>query len=96
MDKILWVKFGWSDHYRGEPVDGNFSALARQGSVGHDAYNFEPAADGTYYCMCIPACRSDSDGPSIPLLNARYPLGHTIGHNARLGSFIPPPAPPGR
>ena len=49
MDKVLWVKFGWSDHYRGGPVDGNFSQLAR-GDVGHEAYNFEPAADGTYYC----------------------------------------------
>ena len=49
MDKVLWVKFGWSNHYRGGPVDGNFSQLAR-GDVGHEAYNFEPAADGTYYC----------------------------------------------
>ena len=49
MDKVLWVKFGWSDHYRGGPVYGNFSQLAR-GFVGHEAYNFEPAADGTYYC----------------------------------------------
>ena len=49
MDKVLWVKFGWSDHYRGEPVEGNFSHLAL-GGVGHEAYNFEPAADGTYYC----------------------------------------------
>ena len=50
MNKILWVKFGWSDYYRGEPVDGDFSALAR-GSNGHEAYNFEPAPDGTYYCF---------------------------------------------
>ena len=53
MDKVLWVKFGWSDHYRGGPVDGNFSQLAR-GDVGHEAYNFEPAADGTYYCYVPP------------------------------------------
>lgn len=50
MDKILWVKFGWSDYYRGGPVDGNFSALAGTDVVGHEAYNFEPAPDGTYYC----------------------------------------------
>ena len=50
MDKVLWVKFGWSDHYRGRPVDGNFSYLAGQGAVGHEAYNFESAADGAYYC----------------------------------------------
>ena len=54
MDKILWVKFGWSEHYRGGPVDGNFSYLAGQGNVGHEAYNFEPAADGTYYCYVPP------------------------------------------
>ena len=53
MDKVLWVKFGWSDHYRGGPVDGNYSHLA-QGEVGHEAYNFEPAADGTYYCYVPP------------------------------------------
>ena len=54
MDKILWVKFGWSDYYRGGPVDGNFSALAGTGIVGHEAYNFEPAPDGTYYCYVPP------------------------------------------
>ena len=54
MDKVLWVKFGWSDYYRGEPVVGNFSHLAGQGNVGHEAYNFEPAADGTYYCYVPP------------------------------------------
>ena len=50
MDKVHWVKFGWSDYYRGGPVYGNFSALAGQGNVGHEAYNFEPATVGTYYC----------------------------------------------
>ena len=54
MDKVLWVKFGWSDYYRGAPVVGNFSHLAGQGNVGHEAYNFEPAADGTYYCYVPP------------------------------------------
>ena len=54
MDKVLWVKFGWSGHYRGGPVDGNFSALAGTGIVGHEAYNFEPAPDGTYYCYVPP------------------------------------------
>lgn len=27
MKKILWVKFGSSEYYRGGPVDGNFSWL---------------------------------------------------------------------
>ena len=54
MDKVLWVKFGWSDYYRGGSVDGNFSYLAGNGNFGHEAYNFEPAPDGTYYCYVPP------------------------------------------
>ena len=70
VDKILWVKFGWSDYYRGEPVDGNFRALAR-GDVGHEAYNFEPAADGTYYCY-VPE-QGKNSAPSNP-----DPTGWTV------------------
>ena len=54
MKKILWVKFGWSEFYRGGPVDGNFSYLSGKGKQGHEAYNFAPAADGTYYCYVPP------------------------------------------
>ena len=54
MEKVLWVKFGWSEFYRGGPVDGNFSYLAGNGNRGHEAYNFEPAQDGTYYCYVPP------------------------------------------
>ena len=54
MKKVLWVKFGWSEFYRGGPVDGNFSHLAGKGNRGHEAYNFEPAQDGTYYCYVPP------------------------------------------
>ena len=54
MTKILWVKFGWSEFYRGGPVDGNFSYLAGKGKQGHEAYNFAPAPDGTYYCYVPP------------------------------------------
>lgn len=52
MERILWVKFGWSEYYRGEAVDGNFEFL--EGNQGHEAYNFKPAADGTYYCYVPP------------------------------------------
>ena len=55
MNKVVWVKFGWSDYYRGGSVHGNFSHLAGEGNVGHEAYNFQPAADGTYYCYVPPA-----------------------------------------
>ena len=54
MTKILWVKFGWSEFYRGGPVDGNFSYLAGKRKLGHEAYNFAPAANGTYYCYVPP------------------------------------------
>ena len=42
MKKVLWVKFGWSEFYRGGPVDGNFSHLAGKGNRGHEAYNLTP------------------------------------------------------
>ena len=58
-NKVLWVKFGWSDYYRGGPVDGNFTWLSRnkdennQGR-GHEAFNFKPSANGTYFCYVPP------------------------------------------
>lgn len=64
MDKVLWVKFGWSGYYRGGSVDGNFSYLAGKGNVGHEAYNFEPAPDGTYYCYVPP--QFEVHAPSNP------------------------------
>ena len=56
-------QFGWSDYYRGGPVDGNFRHLAGEGNVGHEAYNFQPAADGTYYCYVPPQNRSAPGNP---------------------------------
>jgi hypothetical protein len=53
MPKILWVKFGWSDFYRGGPLDGNFSSIAN-GERGHEAWNFLRQKDGTYYCYTPP------------------------------------------
>ena len=63
MKKVLWVKFGWSDYYRGGPVDGNFGWLiANKGKKnegrGHEAFNFNPGSDGTYYCY-VPPQRKD-------------------------------------
>lgn len=84
MDKVLWVKFAWSDHYRGGPVDGNFSYLAR-GYVGHEAYNFEPATDGTYFCY-VPE-HAGKYAPSNP-----DPTGWTVvclaKHPKRPGIYI--------
>lgn len=53
MSKILWVKFGWSDFYRGGPINGNFPFI-EDGKQGHEAWNFLPQKDGTYYCYTPP------------------------------------------
>ena len=85
VDRILWVKFGWSDYYRGGPVYGNFKSLAR-GYVGHEAYNFEPAADDTYYCY-VP----ELAGKHAPR-NPDHPTGWTVvclaKHPKRAGIHI--------
>lgn len=70
--KVLWVKFGWSDYYRGGPVDGDFSWLTsdrgkKNGGRGHEAFNFYPDTDGTYYCYVPP--QSGDSAPSHPDLN---------------------------
>lgn len=62
MKKILWVKFGWSDYYRGGPVDGNFGWLNDQRGEasegrGHEAFNFMRAANGTYHCYVPPQAK---------------------------------------
>ncbi|MNK41383.1 hypothetical protein D3C87_600460 [compost metagenome] len=59
MKKILWVKFGWSDYYRGGMVDGNFGWLndnkgKKNEGRGHEAFNFNPGPDGAYYCYVPP------------------------------------------
>jgi hypothetical protein len=59
MKKVLWVKFGWSDYYQGGLVDGNFTTpKGIDGKEGagewHEAFNFYPGPDGTYYCYAPP------------------------------------------
>jgi len=59
LNKILWVKFGWSEFYRGGPVDGNFGWLNEQRGKkaegrGGEAFNFMRADDGVYYCYVPP------------------------------------------
>ncbi|MBY4606376.1 DUF3883 domain-containing protein [Rhizobium sp. 9T] len=59
MKKVLWVKFGWSEYYRGGPIDGNFGWLKdnkgkKNEGRGHEAFNFLPGEDGTYYCYVPP------------------------------------------
>jgi hypothetical protein len=107
MKKIMWVKFGWSDFYRGGPVDGNFSWLnanggKKKGSRGHEAFNFMPI-DGTYYCYVPPQAKGyapsndDPEGWTVICL-AKHPKRkgiHIVGwyENATLhGDWFPPPA----
>lgn len=56
MTKLLWVKFGWSEYYRGGPVDGNFPFI-KGGEQGHEAWNFRRQDDGRYYCYTPPQGR---------------------------------------
>ncbi|MGO7035192.1 protein NO VEIN domain-containing protein [Rhizobium ruizarguesonis] len=65
MKKVLWVKFGWSDFYRGGPVDGNFGWLndhrgTEDEGRGHEAWNFRRESDGIYYCYTPPHGRAAS------------------------------------
>ncbi len=102
MKKVLWVKFGWSEFYRGGPVDGNFSHLAGKGNRGHEAYNFEPAQDGTYYCYVPPqggeyAPKNDDQTGWTVVCLAKHPKRkgvHIVGWKYCITSttayFVPP------
>lgn len=62
MRKLRWIKFGWSEYYRGGLVDGNFGWLnANRGQEnagrGHEAFNFMPFADGKYRCYVPPQAK---------------------------------------
>ncbi|OYZ14132.1 MAG: hypothetical protein B7Y35_10090 [Sphingomonadales bacterium 28-64-96] len=108
MTKILWVKFGWSELYRGGPVDGNFSWLkANKGKGsdkrGHEAFNFNPGPDGTYYCYVPPQSKEyapsndDPHGWTVICLakNPKHKGVHVVGwyENATLhGTWLEPPA----
>jgi len=107
MNKLLWVKFGWSEDYRGGPVDGNFGWLndnkGKPGiKNGHEAFNFMPASDGTYYCYVPPQAKGyapwneDSEGWTVICLakNPDHKGVHIVGwyENATLiGDWLDPP-----
>jgi len=65
MKKTMWVKFGWSEYYRGGPVDGNFRWLNEGDGEGHEAFNFLPGPDGGYYCY-VPPHGPHAASPSSP------------------------------
>jgi hypothetical protein len=65
MTKILWVKFGWSDFYRGGSVNGNFP-FVEDGEPGHEAWNFLPQEDGSYYCYTPPQGRNGTPWNNDP------------------------------
>lgn len=107
MKKVLWVKFGWSDYYRGGLVDGNFGWLndnkgKKNEGRGHEAFNFNPAPDGTYYCYVPPQAREyapsndDPNGWTVICLakNPKHTGVHIVGwyENATLhGEWLDPP-----
>jgi hypothetical protein len=103
--KILWVKFGWSDYYRGGPVDGDFSWLSSGDEPerrGHEAFNFNPGPDEKYYCYVPPQGKgyapsnNDPEGWTVVCL-AKHPNHagiHVVGwyENATLhGEWRDPP-----
>jgi hypothetical protein len=108
MKKILWVKFGWSEYYRGGPVDGNFGWLKenrgkRNEGRGAEAFNFMPADDGTYYCYVPPQTKGyapwndDNKGWAVICLakNPKHTGIHVVGwyENATLlGDWERPPS----
>lgn len=71
MDKIIWVKFGWSDYYQGQLVLGDFGYLAG-GDQGHEAWNFRSDSDRKYGCYVPPSGRSGS----VP--TSEEPSGWTV------------------
>ena len=107
MKKVLWVKFGWSDYYRGGPVDGNFAWLVengeKNGGRGHEAFNFKPSQDGTYYCYVPPQGKGSAPSSDDPygwtvICLAKNPAHkgiYIVGwyENATLyGDWLAPPA----
>ena len=56
LDRIVFVKTGWSETYHGEPVRGRHGYL--QTAQGHECYNFKPAQDGRYYGYVPPVGQS--------------------------------------
>lgn len=107
MKKILWVKFGWSDYYRGGPVDGDFGWIKenkarRSEHRAHEAFNFNPGPDGSYYCYVPPQAKkhapsnSDKEGWTVICLakNPKRKGIHIVGwyEDATLhGEWLDPP-----
>ncbi len=107
FSKVLWVKFGWSEWYRGEQVYGNFRWLkAQKGKEtegrGHEAFNFLPDSNGVYHCYVPPQGKGyapsndDPDGWTVICLakNPKHKGIHIVGwyEDAKLhGGWFRPP-----
>lgn len=103
LRKIIWVKFAWSEFYRGGPVGGNFRWLKEGDGEGHEAFNFMPAPDGSYYCYVPPhgpasasPWKDEPEGWTVICL-AKFPSQkgvHVVGwyeDATLLGEFKPRP-----
>jgi hypothetical protein len=64
LEKILWVKFGWSDYYQGAEVEGNFSWKTDEGGELHEAFNFRKGPNDKYYCYVPPHGKGKSSPDS--------------------------------
>ena len=108
MKKVLWVKFGWSEYYRGGSVDGNFGWLKdnrgkKNEGRGAEAFNFMPASDGTFYCYVPPQTKGyaprndDTKGWTVVCLakNPKHTGIHIVGwyeDATLLGGWKRPPS----
>ena len=52
LNKIMFVKTGWSDLYEGGYVLGNHTYLKQIANIGHESYNFKRTRNG--FCAYIP------------------------------------------
>lgn len=64
LNKIMFVKTGWSDLYEGGYVLGNHTYLKQIANIGHEIYNFKRTRNG--FCAYIPPSAG-----SCPLLSGR-------------------------
>lgn len=63
FDRIVVIKTGWSEDYRGAKVTGNYSYQ----HPDHEKVNFLPGPDGRYYAYVPPTGGDKAAGrPGVP------------------------------
>ncbi|EHR5321650.1 DUF3883 domain-containing protein [Vibrio parahaemolyticus] len=59
MNKIAFVKTGWSEFYNGGPVVGNYKHV-QDYEEAHERYNFKMSSDGRFYAYIPPIGKNQS------------------------------------